>query len=188
MQDPDDKYCFIVMAKALKNNKKTTGKIIVQCNENGKKATFTAAAVNSVQGITLDSVSDMTDNTVSGAAISEFTIIKSDTDKKTGSFAISTAKSSNDFETTDKVKIYAMGSAAGFDQTQMAKGKVKITSKPDSNQKKLTAKLNKDKKTVTVTAAKKIPTGTSVYYLIMYNNSEGAGYKIIKIMAAEEIV
>ncbi len=79
----------------MKNNKKTTGKITIKCNENGKKAVFTAVAVNGVKGVTLGSVTGMTDNTASGAA---------------------------------------------------------------------------------------------VYYLIMYNNNEGTGYKIIKIMAAEEII
>ena len=88
---------------------------------------------------------------------------------------------SNDFETTDKVKLYVMGSADGFDKTMMEKVKVKITSKPYGNQKKLTAKLGSDKKTVTIAAAKKVPAGTSVYYLIFYNNKENKGYKIIKI-------
>lgn len=152
-----------------------------------KKATFTASAVNSVQSIALGSVTGMTEKTgtASGTAISELTITKSDTDKKTGSFSISTTKSSGDFDTTDKVKLYAMANANGFDKSQMEKGKVKITSRPSSNQKKLTAKLGTDKKTVTVTAAKKTPAGTDVYYLIMYNNKENAGYKIVKIKATE---
>lgn len=180
-QDPDDPYCFNITAKTLKNNKKTTGKVIVTCNENGKKAVFTATAVNGVQNISFNSITGMTCTTASGAAVSEFTIERSDTDKKTGSFVMSTGKSSSSFETTDKVKLYAMGSADGFDQAQMKKGKVKITSKPDSGQRALKAKLEKDKKTVTVTAAKKIPAKTSVYYLIMYNNKENLGYKIIKI-------
>lgn len=46
IQSPTDPYCFIVTAKGLQNNKKTTGKIIIQCNQNGKKAVFTAIAVN----------------------------------------------------------------------------------------------------------------------------------------------
>lgn len=182
-QDTSNPYCFIVTANALKNNKKTKGKITIKCNENGKKAVFTATAVNGIQGISFGSLNGITEDVASGGAITSYVIEKSDTDKKMGSFIISTSKSNDKFDTTDKVKLYAMGSVNGFDKTQMEKGKVKITTKPDSNQKKLTAKINKDKKTVTVTASKKIPAKTTVYYLIIYNNKENTGYKIIKIMA-----
>lgn len=181
VQDPSDPYCFNVTAKALKNNKKTSGQIIITCNENGRKATFTATAVNSVQSINFTSVTGMTNDTALGTVASEFKIEKSDANKNTGSFVISTGKSDNSFETTDNVKLYAMGSADGFDKAQMDKGKVRITARPDSSQKKLTAKLDKDKKTVVVTAAKKIPVATSVYYLIMYNNKENTGYKVVKL-------
>lgn len=181
-QDKVNPYCFIVTAMALKNNKKTTGRITIKCNENGKKAVFTATAINIIQGISLGSANGI-DDVTSGSAITSYEINTSDTDKKTGSFVISTNKSSSNFETTDKVKLYAMGSADGFDKAMMGKGKVKITSKPYGNQKKLTAKLGNDKKTVTITAAKKVPAGTSVYYLIFYNNKEGKGYKVIEITA-----
>lgn len=181
-QDKVNPYCFIVTAMALKNNKKTTGRITIKCNENGKKAVFTATAINIIQGMSLGSANGI-DDVTSGSAITSYEINTSDTDKKTGSFVISTNKSSSNFETTDKVKLYAMGSADGFDKAMMGKGKVKITSKPYGNQKKLTAKLGNDKKTVTITAAKKVPAGTSVYYLIFYNNKEGKGYKVIEITA-----
>lgn len=168
-------------ATGLKNNKKTTGKITIKCNENGRKAVFTATAVNCIQSISFNSVSGMTLDSASGEAITSYVIEKSDTDKKTGSFAIAASKSSDDFDTTDKVKIYAMSTADGFDKSMMEKGKVRITSKPSGNQKKLTAKVGSDKKTITVTAAKKIPAQTSVYYLVFYNNKQGKGYNIVKI-------
>lgn len=182
-QDTDNPYCFIVKANGLKNNKKTKGKITIQCNENGRKAVFAATAINSVQGISFSSVNGMADNTVSGSAVTSYVIGKSDTDKKTGNFDISISKNSSSFDTTDKVKLYAMGTADGFDKAMMEKGKVKITSKPSSSQKKLTAKIGSDKKTVTVTAAKKIPSGTTVYYLVFYNNKQGKGYSIVEITA-----
>ncbi len=50
-----------------------------------------------------------------------------------------------------------------------------------TSQKKLTAKIGSDKKTVTVTADKKIPAGTTVYYLVFYNNKQGKGYSIVEI-------
>lgn len=184
-QDADNPYCFIVTAIGLKNNKKTAGKITVKCNENGKKTVFTAYAVNGVQGISFSSLNGITEDvgTVSGSAVVSYTVGSSDTEKKTGSFVISISKKSDGFDTTDKVKMYAMGSENGFDKEMMEKGRVKITSRPSGEQKKLKAKLDKDKKTVTVTAEKKVPSGTAVYYLIMYNNKENTGYKVVKITA-----
>lgn len=180
-KDPDNPYCFIVTATGLKNNKKTAGKIIIKCNQNGKKAVFTATAANSVQDIKLDSLNGLVNDTATGTAVSGLTIAKQDTAKATGTFTLITTNSSSNFATTDKPKLYAMGSENGFDKAKMEKGKVKITSKADSNQRKLKAKLGHDKKTVTVTADKKVTTGTSVYYLIVYNTKEGKGYKVIKI-------
>lgn len=182
-QDADNPYCFIVKANGLKNNKKTKGKITIQCNENGRKVVFAATAINSVQGISFSSVNGMADNTVSGSAVTSYVIGKSDTDKKTGNFSISINKNNSSFDTTDKVKLYAMGTADGFDKAMMEKGKVKVTSKPSGSQKKLTAKIGSDKKTVTVTAAKKIPAGTTIYYLVFYNNRQGKGYSIVEITA-----
>lgn len=182
-QDADNPYCFIVKANGLKNNKKTKGKITIQCNENGRKVVFAATAINSVQGISFSSVNGMADNTVSGSAVTSYVIGKSDTDKKTGNFSISINKNNSSFDTTDKVKLYSMGTADGFDKAMMEKGKVKVTSKPSGSQKKLTAKIGSDKKTVTVTAAKKIPAGTTIYYLVFYNNRQGKGYSIVEITA-----
>ncbi len=182
-QDADNPYCFIVKANGLKNNKKTKGKITIQCNENGRKVVFAATAINSVQGISFTSVNGMADNTVSGSAVTSYVIGKSDTDKKTGNFSISINKNNSSFDTTDKVKLYAMGTADGFDKAMMEKGKVKVTSKLSGSQKKLTAKIGSDKKTVTVTAAKKIPAGTTIYYLVFYNNRQGKGYSIVEITA-----
>ena len=182
-QDTDNPYCFIVKANGLKNNKKTKGKITIQCNENGRKVVFAATAINSVQGISFSSVNGMADNTVSGSAVTSYVIGKSDTDKKTGNFSISINKNNSSFDITDKVKLYAMGTADGFDKAMMEKGKVKVTSKPSGSQKKLTAKIGSDKKTVTVTAAKKIPAGTTIYYLVFYNNKQGRGYSIVEITA-----
>ena len=182
-KDLYDPYCFIVTATGLKNNKKTAGKITIKCDQNGKKAVFTATAANSVQNITFDSLNGLEKDTATGSAISGLTIAKSDTVKATGSFTIVTTNSSSNFTTTDRPRLYAMGSETGFDNAQMIKGKVKITTRPDSNQKKLKAKLGSDKKTVTVTADKKTPSGTEVYYLIVYNTKEGRGYKVLKITA-----
>lgn len=183
-QNVDNPYCFTVKATSLKNNKKTVGKITIKCNENGKKAVFSATAVNCVQGIALESLSGLTEET--GTEVSTLSIEKSDTTKMTGSFQLAVSKNSDAFETTDNPKIYAMGDTQGFDKVKMEAGKVKITSKPDKNQKKISVKLDRDKKTVQVTAAKGIPAGTTGYYLIVYNTVEGKGYKVVKIIATEK--
>lgn len=169
-QNASDPYSFSVKAISLKNNKKVTGKITIKCNENGKKAVFSATALNRVQKITLKSTSDPTLEAATGTAV--LSIEKSDTAKTTKDFEISISKNNDTLETTDKPKLYAMGTEQGFDTTKMKEGKVKITSKPDKNQKKLSAKLDKDKKTLKVTSAKGVSAGTTGYYIIVYNTVE----------------
>jgi len=186
-QDTADPNCFIVKALGLKDNKKVKGKVTIKCNQNGKKSVFLVTAVNSIQKISLGSVNGMSAvTTEANLPDFAFTITGSAIEKKEGSFELVTSSSDDTFKTTDKLKIYAMGSENGFDKAKMSKGKVKITSKATGKQKMITAKLNSDKKTITVKAAKKVPNGTTAYYLVVYNTQENKGYKVVKITAAGE--
>lgn len=169
--------CFTIRANKLKNGKKVSGKITVTCDQNGKKATFTATAANSVKNVKFNTFSGMLTETSDGMSIT-----RSETNKTTGSFALTITNSSSQEQTTDKPRLYAMGTVNGFDTAAMTKGKVKIISKPDKTQKQIKATLSKDKKTVNVTANKNIPAGTAIYYMIYYNNGTG-GYKVVKITA-----
>lgn len=180
-QDANDPYSFSVKAVSLKDNKKVTGKITIKCNENGKKAVFSATAVNYVQKITLKSDSDPSLEVATGTAV--LSIEKSDTASTTKYFEVAVSKNNDSFDTTDKLKLYAMGTEKGFDTNKMKEGKIKITSRANREQKKLSVKLEKDKKTLKVTAAKGVPAGTEVYYLLVYNTLEGKGYRVIKVVA-----
>lgn len=180
--EPDDNnaYCFKVTALKLRNGKKTTGKITIQCNQNGKKAVFSVTAVNSVKQIKIENVIGM-ESTVSGSAL---TITASETIKTSGTFSIVPMCLNKSSETTDSAKIYIMSKEDGFDLEKMKRGKVVITVKPTGEQKKIKMKMEKDKSTVIVTTSKGITGGTKVYCLIVYNTKEdnkSCGYKIVEI-------
>lgn len=124
VQDENNPNCFIVKAVSIKNNKKTKGKVTIKCNENGKKAVFSATAVNSVQDIKVDSLSGLTmENINTKSMVSTMKITVSEMSKTTGNFTLATTNSDNTIMTTDKPKLYAMGSENGFDIAQMKKGR-----------------------------------------------------------------
>lgn len=174
--DKSDKYCFNVKVKQLKDNKKTSGKVVVTCRENGKSVAFTVQAVNSVKGLSINKLSGLT--AVSGSTMPEFEISNSNTANTIGTCDVTT-ETFGSLPTTDVMKVYAMGKVDGFDKSKFEGGKISITDKPSADQKKLTVKIE-NKKSLKFTAAKKIPSGTSVYYLIVYNNKAG-GYKVINV-------
>lgn len=178
-QTESNPYCFTITAKKLKSGKKVSGKITFACKENGKKVTFTATAINSVKSFSIDSPTNLSYSSTDNICC----ITPSAIGKVTGSITVTTTCSSDADATTDTLKLYAMGNANGYDATKLAKGKVSITRKPTMTQKKLTAKLQKDKKTITISAAKKTPVGTSVYYLLVYHTKQESGYKVIQIRA-----
>jgi hypothetical protein len=179
-QDSDNPYCFLVTAKGLKDGKKVSGKITIQCNENGKKATFTATACNSVTGITVENLSNITAETDS----THLSIGTSATEKTIGTLTLTPSCAVSSQTTTDDVKIYAMGSEDGFDAQKMTEGSVKITKTASKEQKKVSASMGSDKKTLTVTSAKGATAGVTSYFLIVYNtvkDGDKCGYQVISV-------
>ena len=175
-----DPYKFTVRAVRLKDNKQVSGKIIIQCAQNGKKVNFTATAVNGVKkvgfanpsGITLDSATDT------------IKISASKTAKVSGSAALQLEKVSSSYATTDSPKIYVMGTPDGYDAAKFAAGTVSIKNIPSTAQKKITVSISSDKKSVTVSAAKGASAGITTYFLLVYNTTDTAekkGYKVFSV-------
>lgn len=179
-QSDSNPLCFEISAKSLKSGKSVTGTITFTCSLNGKKVAFKATAINQVTGISTANVSGMTKE-----SDSSFKIKASDSEKTTGTFEMQTVCSSNTDASTDILKIYAMGSADGYDTAQFEAGKVKITKKRSGVQSKISMKPAKDKKTVIVTAAKGTKPVTA-YFLAVYNNVNSGlkkGYMVISVTA-----
>ena len=179
-QSGSNPYCFEIRAKGLKSGKSVTGAITFTCNLNGKKAVFKATATNPVT-----SISTANENGLTKKADNSFSIKASDTAKISGTFELKPVYASNTDATTDKLKIYAMGSENGYDAAKLKEGKIKITTKKSSAQGKISMKSASDKKTVTVIAAKGTKPVTA-YFLVVYNTiSDGAkkGYTVISVTA-----
>lgn len=178
VQSGSNPYCFEIRAKGLKSGKSVAGAIIFTCNLNGKKAVFKATAINPVTNI-----STVNENGLTKSADNSFNIKASDTAKISGTFELQPVCASNTDATTDKLKIYAMGSANGYDTAKLEAGKVQITAKKTSAQGKVSLKPAKDKKTVTVTVAKGAKPATA-YFLVVYNtinNGSKKGYTVISV-------
>lgn len=179
-QSADDPLCFEVSAKGLKDGKSVSGRITFTCGLNGRKTVFTAAATNQVTDISEGNVSGLTKT-----ADHCFRITASDAAKTTGTFEMQTECVSSAYAATDNLKLYAMGSADGYDAAGLAEGTVKITKKKSAAQGKISMKLERDKKTITVTAAKGTKPVTA-YYLAVYNTvNSGAkkGYAVLSVTA-----
>lgn len=177
-QSGSNPYCFEISAKGLKGGKSVAGAITFTCNLNGKKAVFKATAINPVTNI-----STVNENGLTKSADNSFNIKASDTAKISGTFELQPVCASNTDATTDKLKIYAMGSANGYDTAKLEAGKVQITAKKTSAQGKVSLKPAKDKKTVTVTVAKGAKPVTA-YFLVVYNtinNGSKKGYTVISV-------
>ncbi|MBR1741674.1 MAG: hypothetical protein IJ733_07335, partial [Lachnospiraceae bacterium] len=185
-----DPFAFTITAKGLIDNKKTTGTVTFKCDQNGKKATFSITAVNKVRQITLNASSNL--KVASGASVAPadpgnpagtanttnaFQISTPTSAKVTGTIGITTQLSSSSYNVTDKPSLYAMGSADGYDATKLAAGTVKITKSPTTAQKKITAAVTSDKKSITITAARGTKQATTEYFLLVYNynNNQGQG-------------
>lgn len=179
-QSAGNPLCFEISAKGLKDGKSVSGRITFTCGLNGRKTVFTATATNQVTGISEGNVSGLTKT-----ADHCFRITASDAAKTTGTFEMQTECVSSAYAATDNLKLYAMGSADGYDAARLAEGTVKITKKKSAAQGKISMKLERDKKTITVTAAKGTKPVTA-YYLAVYNTvNSGAkkGYAVLSVTA-----
>ncbi len=180
VQSDSDPHCFEINAKKLKNNKRVSGKITFTCIQTGKKTTLNVSAVNNVKSISIENPSGLTIKDTHAISIPLENGVAS-----SGTFQMATSCTGTG-GTTDNLKFYAMGNAEGYDETMLKNGKVKITVPCSTLQKKIKMKLNTDKKTVTVNAAKGTPKDTTVYYLAVYNtysSDSGKGYTVISVTA-----
>ena len=171
-------YCFEICAKNLKGGRSVTGAITFTCSLNGKKTVFKATATNPVTHISTANEIGLTKK-----ANNAFSIKASDTAKISGTFELQPVCASSTDATTDKLKIYAMGSANGYNAAKLEAGNVQITAKKTSEQSKVSMKAAKDKKTVTVAVAKGAKPVTA-YFLVVYNtvnNGDQKGYEVVSV-------
>lgn len=179
-QSGNNPYCFEIRAKSLKNNKSVTGAITFTCGLNGRKTVFQATAINPVVSISTANGTGLTRN-----SDNSFTITASNTAKTSGTFELKPVCCSPTEATTDKLQIFAMGNANGYNAAKLQEGKVQITAKRSTAQSKISLKAASDKKTITVTAAKGTKPVTA-YFLIVYNTKNDdskKGYTVISVTA-----
>lgn len=162
--EKQSEYCYVITAKGLKNNKKTSASVSFICVENKKKASVSLSLLNPVTSM---SVKD------GSSAVDEITITADPSAKveKTLNLALTTADSQL---TTDKVKVALSSKATGYSVSD--KGAFKLTSKANS---KLSAKLKDG--VITITAQKGVSNGTTAYLIIYANNIEDGGISVIPV-------
>ena len=173
-----EENCFVVSATAINGTKPAKGSIIFQCDQNGKKVKFSATAIKPTREIILQNPSGLKDTSTE---TNSSYVISAGAVTATGTISMARYDLVSGTALTDSPKVYMMSSEDGYDKTAFEKGKVKITSKPYGDQKKLKVKLSRDKKVLTVTAAKKIAPGTKVYVMVFCNNLSEQGYRIFSV-------
>lgn len=173
-QDPVDPFHFIISGVSLKNNKKTTAKITIQCIESSKKITFSANVVNQVESFSIKNPSsDIRFTTATSAAISAST-----GGAVTTTFELEAKGQCPSVTTiTDTVRFSsAMTKADGYDKDKFAtSGTLSVTSKV-SNCK---VSIVSNKGNAKITLSKGVTPG-SYYFVIYYNNLPG-GYDVLEI-------
>lgn len=172
--------CYEIRATGLKDGKITKGRITFKCAQNGKKTVLGVSAVNQARSISIENPVNLSKDGPLSISITASAI------GSQGTFEVMPSLGSSEYAATDKLKIYAMGSENGYDGTKLAQGKIKVAQRASSEQKKIRLKLEKDKKTITVKAAKKISTGTKTYFLLVYNtqsDTKGKGYEVLTVTA-----
>lgn len=186
-------YGFRVYAKNLKEDSKTkkksaaTAKLIIKCEQNKTKATITLKASNMVEYLDLknpkqglNSIGDgnysysISKTIKNGGALE---IHKELYDEYLTSYGIT--------ETTDSIKIYPLKSNSERAYS-IENGKIEVKDRPDSEQKKITVKVDKTVSgLLRIKAAANAKPGTTSYFLIAYNTTCPYAHRIISVTATE---
>lgn len=95
---------------------------------------------------------------------------------------VSAAGAYEGFILSENATVTAIGSADGFDALTG-----KVTVRPSGAAKKITAKYNNNTNQLTITSAKKVPAGTTAYFLVKCNMNHG-GYMVLSVTTADNPV
>ena len=164
---------YIVRAIGMNSSKpgsKVTGKVIISCDQNTRKAVLTVTVTNPVKSVDMQVESNCA---VSGSSIK----INAPTDR-TASIAnvkLSPLAESADYKTTDACKVAMISSAEGFSFN--SKGKL-IVSRPSGDAAKIKLKYSKRDSRLTITLPKKLSVGTTAYMIVSYSSNAYRVYKI----------
>jgi hypothetical protein len=193
-------YKFTLKGINLKDGKITKEKITFTCLENGKSYKLNAEVGNPVlqialtgseegatpqAGNTIDIAKEVHVSDMQGANQEySFTVDPKTIETKTGGTPLSEEEGYTPLSTTDKAKIGVMNTAAGYDATSFAAGKLKVTDKSST----YSAKYKDGALTITLKKDKNAAKGTKKegYILLMFNNAKSVsdstyGYSIIHV-------
>lgn len=171
------KYFSVVTGDALQvkaldlktSGKKVTETITLICDQNGKKVSFKASAVNHVTSLGIS----LTDSSSMNYGNNGINISMSDSKKVTKKFNITGYCYGSSLYTTDTPSIHALGSKSDSAWDINAKGKVIVNTKPSGDQKLITAKISKKGEVTLTITPKKTTKEIEAYFLIYYNNTGG---------------
>ncbi|MBR1743844.1 MAG: leucine-rich repeat domain-containing protein, partial [Lachnospiraceae bacterium] len=166
---------FVVTAKSLKENKKVSGKINFICDQNGKKVTFTATAVQRVRKVSIVQGEGNWDGLYSKNYGRDLLLKSSAATASKGILDITATGRNTGIAVTETPKLYALSGPDSYDPVKFADGAVKDTGTRTAGQKKISASLSKDTKTIKVSMPKGMKTGVTAYFILVYNTGEG-GY------------
>lgn len=186
-QEDDGKNHFrIEMASEInsliKDGKTLAVTVSFVCNKNGKKANFKMQVGNPVLQMNLMAADDNTDLSVSGDGIIDIKLDSAATTAQTALLQEEKTLAVPARKCSDGTKIYKLAAADGY--TFTSAGAVKVLTKPDSSQGKVSIAAVKGTDQYKITASAKTPDGTVAYLMIFHNSYQralGKGYQIIRV-------
>lgn len=167
------KYGYIITPIAMNAAKPgKTVKVTVNfvCTENNKKASVSITITNPVKTVAYEAGSGLTLKEAD-----TFTIPYSEDSKQEATVHFNPTLTNSEYDTTDKMKVYAISGENGYSIDE--KGKIKAV-KPSGDAAKMKASLSKDKKSIIVKVPKGLAVGTKAYFMLYYNGNSCNAFSV----------
>lgn len=166
----------------IKDGKTLAVAVSFVCNKNGKKANFKMQVGNPVLQMNLTAADENTKLTASDDGIIDVKLDSAAAAAQTVFLQEETILAVPERKCSDGTKFYKLAAADQY--TFTASGAVKVLTKPDASQAKVSVTAVKGTDQYKITASAKTPDGTVAYLMIFHNSYQrvsGKGYQIIRV-------
>lgn len=166
----------------IKDGKTLSVTVGFVCNKNNKKANFKMQVGNPVLQMKLKAADDSTNLLVSDDGIIDVKLDSAAEKAQTAFLQEEKILAASERKCSDGTKIYKLAAADQY--TFMPTGAVKVLTKPNSSQSKVSIAAVKGTEQYKITAPAKTPDGTVAYLMVFHNSyqrTSGKGYQIIRV-------
>lgn len=170
------------ISNIIKDGKSLAVTVSFVCNKNGKKANFKMQVGNPVLQMNLTAADENTKLSVSSAGSIDVKLDSAATAAQTVFLQEEKILADSERKCSDGTKFYKLAAADQY--TFTAASAVKVLTKPDASQAKVSIAAVKGTNQYKITVPAKTPDGTVAYLMIFHNGYQrtpGKGYQIIRV-------